>query len=777
MCKKFISEILFLSLIFVSAVNAAAPVSGRIIEDATGTHLEYANVLLLSLPDSAFASGTVSDENGLFQLADTGSGKYVLKISYIGLETRTVLCEVSTNPVDVGDIRLKESNVLDEIIITSKQNPFRPGNNGGIVANVAATLLSTVGTASDVLQRMPGVTADNGKITVFGKGVPVVYINSRRVRDMSELERMESSEIYTVELITNPGARYDAEGRAVLLIKTKSKTDGFSAQVTERLRKGKYLGDYENINISYTHNELNLFAAYVHNHSKQEVAEDHSYTLKNTDGVWQHRTFLPYRYSDIPQQVSTGFDYSLNDRHAIGGQYQFYTGKYDDTTPIHATTHLNGILHEISHSDSYTKDNDVQHLMNIFYNGDFSERYSFRFDFDYLKNKNDKKQYTEETISSATEPREINVCNQTDYDLYAGKLTGSWKSDIGLVEFGGEYNNIAGNGYMYSNGYADDNEFTNAEQKAAGFVSYSHKIVGINVAGGLRYEFTSEQFTEGAAKQVIIDRTYSDIYPNISVSGTVKNVDLSLAFNKRAQRPSFSQLNGNVVYVNRFVFQKGNPYLNKSNIYDVNLQATMKPFYLDIGYAYIKNPILISFMEQKSNANAILSTYANFPRYETLHATLNWSTQIKFWQPNYTAGAEQPFFTAIYDRQGVAYDKISYFFRAYNDFTLPLEFILSCNFHYQSDRQEAFIESENCRMVDMGVRKSFFKNTLHLNLTVYDIFDWVKDKNYMRLNNLQWNADKKYETRHATLSVTYLFNNYRKKYRGNSAAQDDIDRF
>ncbi|MDR1115742.1 MAG: outer membrane beta-barrel protein [Tannerella sp.] len=758
-------------------MNATAPISGRIIADTAGTPLEYANVLLLSLPDSTFASGTVSDEKGRFQLVNVGSGKYVLKISYIGLETGTVLCEVSANPVDIGDIRLKESNVLNEIIITSKQNPFRPGDNGGIVANVAATLLSTVGTANDVLQRMPGVTVDNGKITVFGKGVPIVYINNRRIRDISELERTESSEIYTVELIANPGAKYDAEGRAVLLIKTKSNIDGFSAQVTERLRQGKYSGDYENINISYTHDELNLFATYVHNHSKQEATEDHYYTLKNTDGVWQHRTFLPYRYTNIPQQVSTGFDYSLNDRHAVGGQYQFYTGKYDDTMPIHAITHLNGVLHEMSHSDSYTKDNDYQHLVNIFYNGDFSEQYSFRFDFDYLKNKNDKKQYTEETISSDTESREINVCNQTDYYLYAGKLTNSWKSDIGLIELGGEYNNIAGNGYMYSNGYADDNEFTNMEQKAAGFVSYSHKIKGINIAGGLRYEFTFEQFTEGVTKQVIIDRTYSDIYPNISVSGTVKNVDLSLAFNKRTQRPSFSQLNGNVVYVNRFVFQKGNPYLNKSNIYDVNLQATMKPFYLDIGYAYVKNPVLISFMEQQSNANAILSTYANFPQNETLYATLNWNTQIKFWQPNYTTGVEQPFFTATYDGQGVEYDKISYFFKAYNDFMLPHEFVLSCNFNYQSDRQEAFIESKSYQRIDTGIRKSLFNNTLRLNLMVYDIFDWVKDKNYMRLNNMQWDADKKYETRYATLSVSYLFNNYRKKYRGNSAAQNDIDRF
>lgn len=107
---------------------------------------------------------------------------------------------------------MNESNVLSEVVITSKIPPFQSGINGGIVANVSTTLLSTVGTAKDVLQRMPGITTDN-KLTVFGKGTPIVYINSRKVQDMLELERLESSEISTVELITNPSAKYDAEGR------------------------------------------------------------------------------------------------------------------------------------------------------------------------------------------------------------------------------------------------------------------------------------------------------------------------------------------------------------------------------------------------------------------------------------------------------------------------------------------------------------------------------------------------------------------------------------
>ena len=774
--NKVISAILLLST-FASTAQVALPVSGRVIENTTDTPLEYANILLLSLPDSAFVAGATSGRDGIFRFDRVDGGPYLLKVSYIGYETGFVPIDVSAGPVGPVDIRLEESTVLGEVVVTDKISMFRSGVNGSIVANVSATLLSTAGTANDVLQRMPGVVVENGKITVFGRGAPLVYINNRKVRDVSELQRLESSGISTVELITGPGAKYDAEGRAVLLIKTKSGIDGFSAQATERLRQGKYPGDNENISISHAGKKLNLFAAYFHYYNKQEATENHSAVLKKTNCVWKHRMLMPgYLFSNNAQQVSAGLDYSVNGRHAIGGQYQFYAGNDHDFTLINTTTHLNEALHETSQSQALTKDYDSQHLVNAFYSGDFGERLSLRFDFDFLKNYDDRNQHSDENVN-AVRTSIAEISNRTDYDLYAGKLTGSWKSGIGLVAFGGEYNAIAGDGFVRSNGVTDNTEFTNTEQKAAGFASYSYRIADINVSAGLRYEFTSEQYTEDRLRTVIIDRRHGDWYPNVSISRETGSADLSLALGKRTQRPGFSQLNGNVIYVNRFVFQRGDPYLNKTNIYDVNLQATRKPFYLYLGYSYSKNPVLPFFKEQGNDANAILSTYANFPRHREVNVTLNFNHKIAAWQPDWTAGVTKPSFSADYDGQTVVYDRVHYSFRAYNDFTLPAGITLSCNFRYRSAAQEGFYETESRQQMDMGFQKSFFNNTLRLNTMVYDVFNRVTQVNRIRIDNIYWDMYKKYETRYATLSITYMFNNYRKKYRGASAAQDDINRF
>ena len=347
---KLIGTIIF---IFSMVTNAYAtvPLSGKIIEKATENPLEFANIVLLSLPDSTFVTGTTSNVEGVFKFENLDRGKYLIKISYIGLEYKNIPVELIANPVHLGDIQLEESNVLRDVVITSKIPPFQSGVNGGIVANVSTTLLSTVGTASDVLQRMPGVVAEGGRITVFGKGSPIVYINNRKIQDVSELERLESTEISTVELITNPGAKYDAEGRAVLLVKTKSKINGFSAQLTERLRTTKYLGNNENISISYTKNNLSLFASYFHNKQQGVESENHFFNLKEGNNLWQHWSDMPKnKYSANTQQIASGFDLSINEEHAIGGQYQFYTGNTHLNFPIISNSQLNGEPYDLATS-------------------------------------------------------------------------------------------------------------------------------------------------------------------------------------------------------------------------------------------------------------------------------------------------------------------------------------------------------------------------------------------------------------------------------------------
>jgi hypothetical protein len=140
MIWKFIYVVVVFASTFVFTAKAAVPVSGKIIEESSNIPLEYANILLLSLPDSSFVAGSVSGENGFFRFDNVGNGKYLLKILYIGFENRFIPVDVTAAPIDLGDILLKESNILKEVIVTAKTPPFQLSAGGGIVANVSTTL-------------------------------------------------------------------------------------------------------------------------------------------------------------------------------------------------------------------------------------------------------------------------------------------------------------------------------------------------------------------------------------------------------------------------------------------------------------------------------------------------------------------------------------------------------------------------------------------------------------------------------------------------------------
>ena len=147
----------------------------------------------------------------------------------------------------------------------------------------------------------------------------------------------------------------------------------------------------------------------------------------------------------------------------------------------------------------------------------------------------------------------------------------------------------------------------------------------MNVQIGLRYEHALEQMTEGKEKVVKVNKTTGDLFPSISLSVPIKKVQMSLAFNRRIIRPSFSQLNQNNIYINRFILQKGNPYLLKEDIYEINYNLMYKFISIRSNYIYKKDPIHMSFIvnEESSSISTVLPV--NFPKYQAINAlvTLN----------------------------------------------------------------------------------------------------------------------------------------------------------
>lgn len=198
-------------LLLTMAICASGQTLTGKVTDEQQQPLSYANVVFLSLPDSAFVAGAVSSEDGSFSLSAEG-GKGVLKVSCIGYTTLYKDC----GPGEQLSLQLKaDAQLLDEVVVKGDLPKTRL-KNGASITNVAGTILEKAGTAENLLDRIPGVSAGGGAVSVFGRGAAEVYINGRKVRDSSELDQLASDNIKSVEVINNPGARYAASVKAVV---------------------------------------------------------------------------------------------------------------------------------------------------------------------------------------------------------------------------------------------------------------------------------------------------------------------------------------------------------------------------------------------------------------------------------------------------------------------------------------------------------------------------------------------------------------------------------
>ena len=259
--KTLRKTLLLLCTLASSFGLSAQTVSGKLV-DEQNQPLPYANVVLLSLPDSAFVNGTISGENGTFTL-DATSQNQIVKISSIGYKT---VCR-PVSPANIGIVQLvSDAQQLGEVVVKADLPKTRVKGDA-MVTTVAGSILENAGTGNDLLNKIPGVSANEGDIKVFGAGTPEIYINGRKVRDKSELDQLASDNIKSVEVVNNPGSRYDATVNAVIRIQTKKpQANKYTYETGNPLLKPTLT---QNVTLGATYRWMQLTAGY--NRIKNQV--------------------------------------------------------------------------------------------------------------------------------------------------------------------------------------------------------------------------------------------------------------------------------------------------------------------------------------------------------------------------------------------------------------------------------------------------------------------------------------------------------------------------
>ena len=790
--KRLLSLFVFATVAF--PVLAKEDWKGRVV-DEKGEPVAYANVAVLSKADSTVVCGVVTQEDGTFNIV-TSETDGIMMVAMLGYKT------VYLSPVDGAVITLADDTQTLEGAVASAVMPKTKLTGEGLQTNVRGSVLENAGTANDVLSKTPGLIKGQNGLEVIGKGSPMVYINGRRVSDASELDRLQSNEIQSVEVITNPSAQYDATVRAVVRIRTiRRQGDGFgfnlNASDAQSLRWAKGNDPFGALNVNYRIGGVDIFAGvnYARNTSRQE-----SYLEKQTFGrtaagddlLFENKGTLLNEYIGSTIYGNAGVNWQMVDNHFLGGKVEW--GRhltYSVHTEVNDNVFENGTLVDklTTMSDDTMGEWTPYNLgANLYYNGLVAGKLGIDINLDYYGTDDSSKSVSMET-SDMTHNAAIQSGSTNAGRMYAAKAVLSypvWKGQLqaGTEEtFSRRRDNYSVDGIDISASKA-----TVKEDNIAGFASYGCYLPKVGqFSAGVRYEWVHYAYEDAVTPANDLTRDYGNWFPNVSYAGVIgsqsKNpVQVMLNYSAKTSRPHYGNLSSAIRYNSRYIWQSGNSRLQPEMSHNIGLTAVWKYITVMLNYSRTDDAI-VTWSAPYGAEGVVLVKPRNIETpFRMMAAYVNLTPTVGPWNMNYTIGILPQWFTinapdpreASGIRVTTFNDKPIFFAQLFNTFTVKggWQFELGGVLMSPGYSRNLYMSNWNVN-ITAAVQKTLLRDgSLVVRLEGEDLtrtahFNTASDfgsHTIMQTNLLDMQKVK--------LSVRYNFNTAQSKYRGTGAGAD-----
>ena len=757
--------------------KTARHLTGSVI-DENRQPLPYANVYLLHPSDSTVIGGGVSNEAGVFVIPyDVPT--VLVRISYVGYKTIYRLCSNE----HVGVVQIKpESQTIKGVVVTGERPKVQLQGNV-MVMNVEGTVMERLGTAEDVLSRVPTISKKGDGYEILGKGAPLIYLNNRKLNDLNELRNIQSDNIKNVEVIQNPGARYDASVNAVIIIRTKRAAgEGLGVELSSWSRKGHGFANNERINLTFRTGKLelfaNLFGAYNKRWEKgefeQTVFADTLWVITNKQKDKVYNPFLEGRF---------GFNYQLNDNNSFGGFYQNTYDYVKTWSDYDDDLQANGNMYDRLQNSSVNRaEGAPKHQVNLYYTGKIGKlAIDFNADYTYRDQRNRNQQQEQ---SDEYDDRDVNTYALTRSRLMAEKLFVTHPIGKGQIEVGEEYTNTRWNSSFENvEGYIANSNNEQHEQTIAPFMELRQQIGLLQLAAGLRYEHVTSEYFVGGIRRDDQSRTYNDFFPSVSLSTSVKKVQLSFSYAKRTRRPSYWQLSSDVIYENRLNMQTGNPYLKPVKYHNVNAIAMWKWLYLNVNFSHCVDPILYTAGSLENDSKVNLVTHKNYDHADWITITLGAQKNVKLghevtWTPQYNISLMKPWLKAEFLGEQKSFNRPMLSLQLGNIVTLPHDWLVQADFNVHTHGDTGSNANFDCTnpILSLGVSKDFFKRRLNIKLSGNDLFNGAINRFTLYSNRMMFRKMEDNDSRSIQLSIRYRFNVTPLKYKGTGAGNAEKSR-
>ncbi len=794
---KNILYVLMLSCpIVLSAQNAS--IKGQ-LADADGEAILFANVLLFSQSDSVMIKAVSSDDVGIFSFNNLSEGKYYLQASYVGLDELNVSdIGLKTNEaVDLGALTMQTSAVqLEGATVTAKRSILEVKADR-TVFNVEGTINSTGSDGINLLRKAPGVLIDNNNnIQVLGRSGVLVYVDGKRlplsgVELSSYLENLQAEQIDKIDIITNPGAKYEAEGNAGIIdiILKKDKSHGFNGNVNGSYSIGIYPKYGGGVSGNFRNSKFNVFGSVSGTVGQRFNTMDFT---NQQNGIYQVETNDSVNDFDNAN-TRVGLDYFLNDKNTIGFLVNIGSdNRIGDSfnkiqlSPLNDRENIDSTL--IAETISSTNNRFQTYNLNYAYAA--GKDRTLNIDFDYGQYINDVFQDQSNLYYDAQEnnvltaiyndfdtPTEISISSaKLDYEqnAFGGRLGLGTKLSQVLSDNTFLFYDLPGDTSQILN-TRNSNNFNYDEKVYAGYVNYARTLSPkLDLNAGLRAEF-SDIFGdlmpfEEELQEDPVDLEYLSWFPNVGLSYKLSPVQtLNLSYGRRINRPDYNVLNPFNYQMSQLSYMKGNPFLRPEIVNNVELGYTLfYRFNFKLAYSKTADQITRLIAPDDEDPRAGFITWANLASQTVYSFNASLPFQFKPWWSAYFN-----FNSSYIDNQAdygdgaiVDVQAFSYTIYQQQSFTLGKDITAEVSGWYSGPGVwgGVFLYDPSFSL-DFGLQKKFFNKRLNVRLSVSDVFyqtGWTGMSNYAGLIS---EGAGNYDSRRFAINVNYSFGNDQVKSR------------
>ncbi len=769
-------SIIVVLLMFTSVLSKAQPytVKGRIAK--TTDSMPGADLLAIDAQTGILIKA-YAVENSDFEIKEIANTEFILKIICPGHSDTNI---VVSNPnhsglIDIGTISLSKVLQLKEVVFTSATPLFQRTNEGSRI-NVENTMLAACAGTAELLGKSPGLSVSGSKVSIFGKGEALIYLGGRQIT-YERLLSIPVSQVKSIDIITNPSAKYDARGRAVVNITLRKNTnEGISGSISQNSTKGKYFQSNSNVSLTYRWGKVSLYGDYTLSLGKDWNENNYGVVYDLPQGVYKTNSY--YQEHTRSTNVSgyrLGLGYDIDAKTDVSVQFDglynlFNLAVENDANnynPSGTNTNIKIFNNGRTVNENYSGNINFNRKLDtsgstLFFGAQYNN-FENRL-YDQLK---ERITYPGNTVGNNMRINDGNnrislFIAQVDFSKV---LNNSYK-----LEFGGKYSRVTNesrikflskgeNEILWQENELIANSFLYQEDVPAIYMMFSGKSGKVDYNAGVRGELS---YVNGYSRKLgreVFDTTYFNLFPNARAAYAISSQwSTALSYSYRINRPLYQDIDPFVWYIDSLTSIQGNSGLKPEFINSLEWSLIYKSFVLKLGYASTNSAIRSIARTGNSGPNSVIFAKANLKRYTQYTASVEIPIEKKHFN-SYT--------TIAYNLNEIDVSGTDYILRPITPqlyIYMYNQVILTgiCNIdlsgeYYGTCADGITVKKEPYYYVSLGASKTVLNKKLSLQIIWNDVFKTARnvgDRNFGLINNY---FSQRFNTNFFRITLLYKF--------------------